>query len=242
MKMIRRSKKKGFTIVELVIVIAVIGILSAILIPTFVNVTTQAREKAALANCRNEYSQLVLSATEAGGKVDADIVYEHDGFKFKLSDGVLTKGEYNVSLMKKTALPSCDIYAPSGAGVGAAAANYEAAKDLVSFYADDTGANHYVEVTFAAGLTGVTQDNSKLTIYNATGATVYDHALTTEAIARGYAFFSSWTKLGVDGEGSTMEEAYAAGNAMHYEAKPSGYFYYDLKLNETTQSGVFYIA
>ena len=38
----RRNYKKGFTIVELVIVIAVIGVLSAILIPVFVNLTMKA--------------------------------------------------------------------------------------------------------------------------------------------------------------------------------------------------------
>lgn len=34
----KKSKQKGFTLVELVIVIAVIAILSAVLIPTFSNV------------------------------------------------------------------------------------------------------------------------------------------------------------------------------------------------------------
>ncbi len=37
-----KNKKKGFTIVELVIVIAVIGILSAVLIPVFSNVVSSA--------------------------------------------------------------------------------------------------------------------------------------------------------------------------------------------------------
>lgn len=40
------SKRKGFTIVELVIVIAVIGILAAILIPTFVNMSKKANMSA----------------------------------------------------------------------------------------------------------------------------------------------------------------------------------------------------
>ena len=39
-------KKKGFTIIELVIVIAVIGILTAILVPTFINLTNKANEAA----------------------------------------------------------------------------------------------------------------------------------------------------------------------------------------------------
>ena len=42
-----RNSKKGFTIVELVIVIAVIAILAAVLIPTFSSVTNSARESAA---------------------------------------------------------------------------------------------------------------------------------------------------------------------------------------------------
>ena len=40
------NKKRGFTIVELVIVVAVIGILSAILIPTFSGLSNTAKENA----------------------------------------------------------------------------------------------------------------------------------------------------------------------------------------------------
>ena len=57
-----KKAKKGFTIVELVIVIAVIGILSAILIPTFANLTTQANQTALRSNLANAYS---LYASEA---------------------------------------------------------------------------------------------------------------------------------------------------------------------------------
>ena len=44
----KKNNKKGFTIVELVIVIAVIAILSAVLIPTFSNITKKAKESAAI--------------------------------------------------------------------------------------------------------------------------------------------------------------------------------------------------
>ena len=40
----KNSKKRGFTIVELVIVIAVIAILASILIPTFTSIIQKARE------------------------------------------------------------------------------------------------------------------------------------------------------------------------------------------------------
>ena len=59
-----RRAKKGFTIVELVIVIGVIGILSAILIPTFINVTENAKKSAMKSNCANAYSSYIAEATD----------------------------------------------------------------------------------------------------------------------------------------------------------------------------------
>ena len=51
----KRNNKKGFTIVELVIVIAVIAILSAVLIPTFGGVINDANDVAGKQEARNGY-------------------------------------------------------------------------------------------------------------------------------------------------------------------------------------------
>ena len=51
----KRNNKKGFTIVELVIVIAVIAILSAVLIPTFGSVINDANDVAGKQEARNGY-------------------------------------------------------------------------------------------------------------------------------------------------------------------------------------------
>ena len=50
------NKKKGFTIVELVIVIAVIGILSAVLIPTFSGLINKANKTALQEGLTNAYT------------------------------------------------------------------------------------------------------------------------------------------------------------------------------------------
>ncbi len=53
----KNTKKRGFTIVELVIVIAVIAILASVLIPTFTNVVNAANKSKALQEARNAYTQ-----------------------------------------------------------------------------------------------------------------------------------------------------------------------------------------
>ena len=55
------KNKKGFTIVELVIVIAVIAILAAVLIPTFSNVIQKAEASADLQEARNAYTEYLAS-------------------------------------------------------------------------------------------------------------------------------------------------------------------------------------
>ena len=83
----KTNTKKGFTIIELVIVIAVIGILAAVLIPTFSGVIEKANESAAMQAARNEY-EVYLSehAAELTGKENFVIVYK-DTYAFEVKEG-----------------------------------------------------------------------------------------------------------------------------------------------------------
>ena len=60
----KKTNKKGFTIVELVIVIAVIAILAAVLIPTFSGVVEKANHSSVKSAARNCYTEL-MAATDA---------------------------------------------------------------------------------------------------------------------------------------------------------------------------------
>lgn len=60
------NKKKGFTIVELVIVVAVIGVLTAILVPTFVNLTNKANEASNQAFVKNLNTAMAMREAEEG--------------------------------------------------------------------------------------------------------------------------------------------------------------------------------
>lgn len=62
------KSKKGFTIVELVIVIAVVAILSAVLIPTFVGLVKKAKVSADVMTVRNINNSLKMSESSTGKK------------------------------------------------------------------------------------------------------------------------------------------------------------------------------
>ena len=65
----KRNNRKGFTIVELVIVIAVIAILAGVLIPTFANVVRKANISADTQLCKNMNTALVMAKAE-GKSID----------------------------------------------------------------------------------------------------------------------------------------------------------------------------
>lgn len=77
----KKMNKKGFTIVELVIVIAVIAILAAVLIPTFSGVVAKAQESAALQELAAAYKEAFALAI-ADGEIAANEAVTVNDFTF----------------------------------------------------------------------------------------------------------------------------------------------------------------
>ena len=70
----KKTGKKGFTIVELVIVIAVVAILAAVLIPTFVSVTKKANESVDIQACRQMNTHLATKNITNGVDNITDVI------------------------------------------------------------------------------------------------------------------------------------------------------------------------
>ena len=107
----KNMNKKGFTIVELVIVIAVIAILAAVLIPTFAGIVEKANESAALQEATNTYKALLTEKTVVApmtdddgtddvkftvngstnelAEIDVDEYIVVDGYTYSVTDGAL---------------------------------------------------------------------------------------------------------------------------------------------------------
>ena len=102
------NNKKGFTIVELVIVIAVIGILAGVLIPTFSGIQQSAKESAAFQECKNVLSS-VLALNEGALPSKTLFVVDTDGkaerleYEFVYEDQVLGNkaSDYNNDNLKQ---------------------------------------------------------------------------------------------------------------------------------------------
>ena len=100
-----RKNKKGFTIVELVIVIAVIGVLAAVLIPTFINLTDKANKAADDSLVKNLNTAL---ATQEGVPGDTknntlhDAIVELEEYGYKLPNLVTKSGENSLLWNRKT--------------------------------------------------------------------------------------------------------------------------------------------
>lgn len=78
------KKSKGFTLAELLIVVAIIAVLVAIAIPVFTSQLVKAREAADEANVRSYYAECVVDVL--GGEDDAAYPDAYDGATLNYED------------------------------------------------------------------------------------------------------------------------------------------------------------
>ena len=68
----KRNNKKGFTLAELLIVVAIIAVLVAIAIPIFTSQLEKSRESTDLANIRSAYAEASTNALDSSGSATAE--------------------------------------------------------------------------------------------------------------------------------------------------------------------------
>ncbi|MBR0281050.1 MAG: prepilin-type N-terminal cleavage/methylation domain-containing protein [Oscillibacter sp.] len=75
----KKLNQKGFTLAELLIVVAIIAVLVAIAIPVFNNQLEKSRETTDMANIRAAYAEMMAAAIDDGTRADVTSVVDTDG-------------------------------------------------------------------------------------------------------------------------------------------------------------------
>ncbi len=204
----KKANKKGFTIVELVIVIAVIAILAAVLIPTFSNVVEKANQSAALQACENEYKQMAITAASNGTTVDEKVVFSKGKYYFSLTNGGIAacdesaaNGKTATSLangvkvyLDGTSATLNETWATDNGGIDVVCIAYKGSATTLNVY-DEDGNLFYTENINSA------EHGVYFWMYNtdtnAGGAGTWTNRPTTKEAATGYYYFTIGTLSGI---------------------------------------------
>ncbi len=81
-RLVRRKRSGGFTLIELMIVIAIIAILAAILVPNFIRARAQGQYTACKSNLKNVATALEMYSTDAAGRYPAALITLTNGERY----------------------------------------------------------------------------------------------------------------------------------------------------------------
>jgi len=107
---INRNRKSGFTLVEIMIVVAIIGLLAAIAIPNFVKARTTAQKNACVNNLRQidgAKEQWALENGKKGTDTPGDADLFGDGKYIKQKPTCPANGSYTIGDMQTK--PTCSV-------------------------------------------------------------------------------------------------------------------------------------
>lgn len=120
----KKNNNKGFTLMEMLIVVAIIAVLVAIAIPVFTNQLEKAREATDAANIRSAYAEVMACAMTNATKDDA----KKNGVEVTPVDGEYTYSKTVKVTQKQTKWQNTSIEEIAGIAVGDGEGKVNAAK------------------------------------------------------------------------------------------------------------------
>ncbi len=115
-----KKSQKGFTLVELVVVIAIIGVLAAILVPSMLNYVKKSRLKTANSNAKTAYNAVaeIMADAETNGFAKSAVLTTATASDYKIGNDTVYEAASAASITDSGAKKVAQVLAENGDEAG----------------------------------------------------------------------------------------------------------------------------